>query len=74
MANRFMVLLVVLTRAALVLQIGSELAIAMSSRVTGRGLSVRIVWQKVVFASGLEWRLVAPRAMQLDWNQLPCAL
>ena len=69
-----MVLLVVLTRAALVLQIGSELAIAMSSRVTGRGLSVRIVWQKVVFASGLEWRLVAPRAMQLDWNQLPCAL
>ena len=74
MANRFMVLLVVLTRAALVLQIGSELAIAMSSRVTCRGLSVRIVWQKVVFASGLEWRLVAPRAMQLDWNQLPCAL
>ena len=69
-----MVLLVVLTRAALVLQIGSELAIAMSSRVTGRGLSVRIVWQKVVFSSGLEWRLVAPRAMQLDWNQLPCAL
>ena len=67
-------LLVVLTRAALVLQIGSELAIAMSSRVTGRGLSVRIVWQKVVFASGLEWRLVAPRAMPLDWNQLPCAL
>ena len=67
-------LLVVLRRAALVLQIGSELAIAMSSRVTGRGLSVRIVWQKVVFAPGLEWRLVAPRAMQLDWNQLPCAL